>query len=345
MGTQTITHFTIQMGIQTMNELRLVIAAVVAIALLYIVASQFTPFFTPETKINTLTEGLLNEAQADLGQSKGTSLTLKEGQSLYARNLDNTTRTVAFACSTPDCCPLIEGCNEPLSVTGDRLIVNDSIKASITARCQEINHIHACKVYYGKEPAQLILENTIVEENITIQGMQELPIVVTVRNIGENTATNIAVTAEWLEDQTVEGVGVPTVIKSDEEIVDSLAFQKNQTVTLGIPIDTLGTFTLRIRATAEDAGVQEKEYTIHVNGTAADLCVRDTSKSEAAFFDSFDQICRKKVFCTGCDFAYECREIWEKEAVITSTFGTGYDPDRGEPGFAYQIWSTNNGTC
>ncbi|MEK6901995.1 MAG: hypothetical protein AABX02_00210, partial [archaeon] len=314
-----------------MNVFNLLIAAIVAIVLLFLIYSQFSPYFTSETKIGSLTEGLLNEAQADLGHAKGTFLTLKEGQSLYARNLDSITRTVAFACSTTECCTFIEGCTEPLSVTSDRIVINDTHKASITARCTEINQIHACKVYVGGEPAQVILEKVTVQENVTINGTQELPIIVSVRNTGENTAGNVTVRAEWIENQTIAGVEVPKVIQTNEKTIDVLDGKKDETVELSILMSKLGTYSVRVSVLGEDAGSETKMITIHIAGVEANLCARDLTKKEAAFFDSFDQMCRKKVFCTGCAFTYECRQIWEKEAVITGGFGTGYDPDRGEP--------------
>lgn len=330
------------MGVQAMNVFNLLIVAIVAVALIGVLFFNFGSFFVPQTNLAKHADGLLLEAQADLGKNKSITLSLKEGDTIYARNLDETTRTVSFACSTEACCPTLTNCTQPLSSTVDRIRVNQGIKTTLTARCVPLNDLHACKLYIGKEPAQLDLVESAVPSTFAIQGTTDIPITTTIQNLGEIVATNVEISADLSQDQTVGGKIVPVKVGANTFTVESLLPGKKQLVALPISLTQTGTFHLLLHAETEMGGYDEETYTITVTGSNAVLCARDLSKSEAAQYDGIDHICRKKVFCTGCGFAFECRSIWEKEAPLTG--GGSYDPDQGAPTYSYQVWPST-GTC
>jgi hypothetical protein len=325
-----------------MNTFNLLLAAIVAIALIGVFFFDFASFFTPQTALAKHAPSLLLEAQGTLGKTSSITLSLKEGDTIYARNLDGTTRSVSFACSGENCCPSLESCPYPLSVTGDRIRINEGIKTTLSARCETLNQLHACTLYIGKEPAQLEMENTLATSPFTLNGVTEYPIQTTIHNIGGVDAENITFTATLLQDQIVAGKTKPIEIQKTETTLPSLKAGASQNVNVSLSLTTIGTFHLILRTHSDEGGFDEEEKELVLTGTNAQLCQRDLTTKENAQFDGIDKVCRKKVFCTGCGFAYNCRETWEKESPLTG--GGSYDPENGTPSFVYQIWPSS-GAC
>lgn len=325
-----------------MNVFNLIIVAIIAIALIGVFFFDFASFFTPQTNLAKHAPALLLEAQGTPGQTSSITLSLKEGDTIYARNLDATTRNVSFACSGENCCPTMDECPYPLSVTGDRIRINQSIKTSLSARCETINQLHACTLYIGKEPAQLEMENTLATSPFTLNGTTEYPIQTTIHNAGGVDAKDITFTAVLFQNQIVGGKNTPVEIQKAETTLPSVEGGTSQNANLSLSLTTTGNYQLVLRAQAEDGGFDEETIELILTGTNAQLCQRDLLTKESAQFDGIDKVCRKKVFCTGCGFAYNCREIWQKESPLTG--GGFYDQENGTPQFAYQVWPSS-GTC
>ncbi|MEK6970490.1 MAG: hypothetical protein AABW68_02230 [archaeon] len=326
-----------------MNTHQLLITAIIALAIMGLLFTDFASLFMPLTALNTHAPALLLEAQGELGQGSSITLSLKEGDTLSARNLDSRTRTIAFACSGTDCCPDMEtSCPFSLSVTPDRMRINEGIKTTLTARCETVSSIHACTLYIGEEPAQLDMGPTTLTTPFTIQGKTDFPIHTRIRNNGKVDANEIHITAKLTEEQIIGGIPTPTLIGNTETTLSQIEGGEEQEVSLAIPLTKTGAFQLTLRVEGEGGGYEEEEYDIIVEGTNAILCARDTATKENPQYDGIDGLCRKKVFCTGCAFAYDCRDTWKKQSPLTQ--GGYYDPDDGTPEYAYQLWPSN-GTC
>ncbi len=325
-----------------MNVFNLLLVAIVAIALIGVLFFNFASYFTPQTALAKHAPALLLEAQGTLGKTSSVTLTLKEGDTIYARNLDATTRNVSFACTGENCCPSLESCPYPLSVTGDRIRINQGIKTTLSARCETLNELHACILYIGKEPAQLEMENTLATSPFALQGTTEYPIQTTIHNIGGVEAENVTFTATLLQDQIVAGKNKPIEIQKVETTIPSLESGKSQNVNVSLSLTTIGTFQLLLKTHSEGGGFDEETHELVLTGTNAQLCQRDIITKENAQFDGIEKVCRKKVFCTGCGFAFNCREVWEKESPLTG--GGYYDSENGTPQYAYQLWPST-GLC
>lgn len=325
-----------------MNTHNLLIVAIIALALIGLFYFNFASYFTPQTALAKHAPALLLEAQGTPGKTASITLTLKEGDTIYARNLDGTTRNVSFSCSGEDCCPTMDACSYPLSVTGDRIRINEGIKTTLSARCETLNQLHACTLYIGKEPAQLEMENTLATSPFTLNGATEYPIQTTIHNLGEVDAENITFTAILVQEQIVAGKKKPIEIQKKEATLPSLKAGASENVNVSLPLTTSGTYQLILRAHSEGGGFDEEAKELILTGTNAQLCQRDLITKENAQFDGIEKVCRKKVFCTGCGFAFNCREIWEKESPLTG--GGYYDAENGTPQYAYQLWPSS-GTC
>lgn len=323
-----------------MNVFQLLLTVIVAGVLLFFIAQNVIPLLNPEANLKGHAETLLLEAQSDLGQGKGLQLGLKSGQSLRARNLDAPTRNVAFACAGNGCCEGLEACGKPLSVTQDRILVHENTKATMTARCESISGIHACTLFVGDEPAQLVLSDVTVPSTLTLQGQGTLSVSGTLRNSGEVSANAMVFNVQLIEDQILAGTPTPTLVQEQSETIESLAAGKSQSISLDMPLNRVGTFTVRVRASSLDAGFEEKQYDLHVNGTEAETCA--TGATLETTFDSFENACRTKLSCSGCAFAYECRNAWKEQAPAAS--GSTYDDTQGTPDYTFLL-TPSNGTC
>ncbi len=326
-----------------MNAFQLFITAIIAGAVLYFVGTFIAPLFSPTVDLGQETKAILVQAQADLGQTKSIFLSLKQGQTLDARNLDEQTRSVAFTCNGPECCPFIDNCKEPFSVTPERILVNQSSKTNLSARCQTVNQIHACKVYVGKLPGQVVLQNISIPDTLEINGKKTLNATGIIYNSGEVPASNIIVRLEMLQNQLIEETETLVVIDSEEETIETISAKGKTPLDLTILVQQPGNYVVRVIAQAEDAGFASEEKTLLVSGEPFSLCHRDLTKEESAYFDTFDNRCRKKVYCASCDFTYECRHAWQREAPVA--LPQFYDAERGEKTFTFLVYPDDDEQC
>jgi hypothetical protein len=324
-----------------MNPHQLVIAAIIAIALIGLFFFNFASYFTPQTSLSKHAPSLLLEAQGKLGTPSSVTLSLKQGDTIYARNLDQITRTVSFACSGEKCCDTLAGCPYPISVTPDRILIHQSIQTTLTARCETINQLHVCKLYIGKAPAQVGMTLSLPSNPFTIQGATNYPIQATLYNYGETDMKETIFTATLIQEQIIAGKKNPISIFSTQTSIPEIKVGKKENVVLTFPLTQTGEFQITLRAQAEDGGFVGETNTILIQGNNAQLCQIDLTKNESAQFDGIDNVCRKKVFCTGCEFAYQCTDAWGQEP-LTGSSATTYE--NGAPQYTYQVWPSI-GTC
>ncbi|MEK6821288.1 MAG: hypothetical protein AABY11_02735, partial [archaeon] len=291
--------------------------------------------------LSTRAEKVLLEAQAELGVAHSLNVKTTTGETLYARNLDEPTRTVAFSCSGENCCDSVtETCALPLSVTNDRMKANTIFQTHVSARCENITGLHVCQVYFGDVPAQLALDAVIVPETINLNETNEWEVRATLLNTGKQLTTPIRVVATVAEKQIVNGKEEWANILNEEQMLSAISPGDTEAFLHTILIPRAGDYMLTLRAEAEDAGFSETTHTLHATGILASLCQPNLSDAHAPFFDAFDNVCRRQKTCTGCNFTFECLNAWKKYPV---SGGASYDETRGEPGFIYVTYPAKEG--
>ncbi|MFH0970851.1 MAG: hypothetical protein V1776_05355 [Candidatus Diapherotrites archaeon] len=326
-----------------MNVFKLLITAIIAIALVGIIFFDFASYFTQNENLNAHTRTALLEAQADLGTAKNITLSVKKEQTLYARSLDEPTRTVAFACSTSACCSTFNECTQPLSVTPERMKVNQSIQTTISARCEKESGIHICKVYFGKAPAQLQLIETSIPKTISIDEDNQLISTITVQNTGEVAGGEGNIVFELKENQIFAGKEEWVTIHSQEAALESILPKEKKEFTFTGTIPQKGKYQVVIHATATESGSINQTFDITATGEGISLCKQDYSQKENPTFDGISNKCQLKRFCTGCHFAYECKDAWSN---VPMTGGAYYDNDGSQPNYVYVYYDLlPNGTC
>jgi hypothetical protein len=327
-----------------MNVFRLLIVAVLAGVTMYFIVSLMSPILRPQTIAARAVENILIDAQADVGHSATVSLTLQKDQSLFARNYDQPTRSVSFECAGEECCPFLENCPSAIGSTPERILTFETTDISLTARCENTNvNIHACKVYAGEEPAQVKLENVQLSAE-TLSTSDEITFSGSVRNTGKVSSGIVTLRVEIWGKTFVSGKEEDTLVGEKEQTLEMIDAEKARPFSIQTRILAPGEYHARIIARGEDAGMDERVHAIMVIGEIISTCVTDLSQAFEKTYDSFEEVCREKRFCTGCMFAYECRNAWESISTIPA--GSYYDTQRGENGFTYLITPPLEiGTC
>ncbi len=327
-----------------MNVFRMAITAIIAGVVIYLAVGLLGPLLPPRTDLTRATEGILVEAQADIGHNAVLTLSVSKDQSLSARNFDAPTRSVAFACSSEDCCSYLENCKGLYATTAERMFILHDTKTTLTARClsSEAN-IHACKLYIGKEPAQVIWERVQEPDTSTLNTNHTISFSGIIRNVGETPSESIRVSVDILGKVFNQGKEMETIITHAEQTIEGLNPNKNALVTLEISLSTPGNYRAVLSVEGTDAGKETKEFSISVTGETVSLCQVDITRPFDPSYDSFEDVCRIKRHCTGCAFSFECRDAWENYSPAQGD--AYYDPNKGEPGFAYLTYPSENGIC
>lgn len=318
-----------------MDVFRILVTAVLAGIVIYFITSLWAPIFSQQTNLSRAVEDILMDAQGNIGESAPLSLTAYTEQSLYARNYDNATRSVSFACAGSECCPMFENCTQAYASTEERIRILRSGEIILTARCMPNDSgIHACKVYIGEKPAQVKLENVTTpsgnlntENEIVFQGK--------VRNVGELSSGTVHVKIEMWGKTFESGKEVETLITKKEQTLESLDVGKTEAFSLPITISNPGNYRGVLSAQGNDAGMDTREFSLKITGELISLCVPDYTKAFEKTYDAFIDRCREKRYCTDCDFSFACRQAWQREAPVE--LPNFYDTTRGENGFTYVI--------
>jgi len=327
-----------------MDAVRILVTAVVAGLVLYLVSVQIAPFLEPQTPFAKAAESVLLDAQSELGKSASIALTINADQSIFARNFDEPTRSVAFSCAGNECCPILENCSLAYASTAERIITYQKSEVSLTARCEDSGvRVHACTLYIGREPAQAVWQNVQAASN-TIQSGETISFSGTIRNTGELSTGDLRVRVEVWGTQFENGKEKEIKIHEDEVAVENIDAGESSSAQIETRILAPGDYRVRVIVEGENAGSDEKVFEIRAQGEIISLCSADMTRAVEKSVDGFVNMCREKRFCTGCGFAFECRDAWENAQPAS---GEGYyDTTRGESGFAYYLAPlTTNGTC
>ncbi|QQR92435.1 MAG: hypothetical protein IPJ89_04765 [Candidatus Iainarchaeum archaeon] len=326
-----------------MNVFKLLVTGLIAVAFLYIVFTTIAPLFADKTPLQAHVEPLLVNAQARLGEAQVLSLNLKKDQSLRASNFDTPLRSVAFACnSSSECCPTPTNCPNAIVASPTNLIVNESVRATLSVRCDPKIGLQACKIYVGKVPAQLEWKSTDIPTQLDLSTGSTIIAKGSLLNSGELASETITLTLTVKEKRFSEGKEQVVTVTEAEQTLPPIPAGKNTAVELRVDITEAGEYTIELMAQGEDAGAAKKEGIIHVTGFTASTCHATTS-SIGGFLDEETGMCSKEKFCEGCDFAFECRDAWIAKGGVT---GTTYDSTRGSNTVVYAIYSpTGEGIC
>ncbi len=309
---------------------RILVYAIAAILLIMIFLNYVVPYFLQAQDVEKEIGTLLTKAEFSLGKYKSASIQLAAGAVLKEAIFNSSNRVVGFRCNSA------ELCLDFVSYKNGRLSVNKGIKTTASARCAYAHDLFTCKIYFGKEPAQLALKALQIKDIIDL-GKNENIANFTVKNTGKDEARDVKATAKIYKRYYADYEWHKEFVRQNEKLLGNIGSGSEINAEIELLIEESGNYALEIIASAEDAGFDSVEKTFEAIG-AASLC-NATSQEGFASYNSETGKCRKRSFCSGCFYAYECRGAWEEAKGAEKTF------ESAEPGFAYEITDAIDGAC
>ena len=308
---------------------KMLVSAVAAIALIMVLLNYILPYFLQAQDVEKEIGVLLTEAEFSPGKYKSASVQLAGGANLRAENFDSDNRSVAFSCNSA------ELCLDYISYDEREMKVKRNIQTTASARCAYAHDLFTCKIYFGKEPAQLEIREAQVKESIDL-GKNENTASIIVKNTGNDAARNAKATAKIYRRYFADFEWKKEFVRQNEKALGNINAGSEINAEIDLPIEESGNYAVEIMASAEDAGFDSAEKTFEAIG-AIDLCNATTQEGYATYNSELDK-CRRKSLCENCAYAFECRDAWKAKSA-------GKAFESAEPGFAYEMGEAADGAC
>ena len=308
---------------------KMLVSAIVAIALIMILFNYILPYFLQTQDAEKELGKLLTEAEFSPGKYKSAGIQLASGASLNAENFDSDNRSTAFSCNSA------ELCLDYISYDEREMKVKRNIQTTASARCAYAHGLFTCKIYFGKEPAQLELAGVQVNEKIDLSKNENIASII-VENTGRDEARNAKATAKIYRRYFADFEWHKEFVRQNERALGNIAAGSEINAEIELLIEESGTYAVEIIASAEDAGFDGMEKTFEAIGIAS-LCKAASQESYASYNSAADK-CRRRSFCESCFYAYECRDAWKEENAQKEF-------ESGEPDFAYELTDAVDGVC
>ncbi|MEK6972956.1 MAG: C40 family peptidase [archaeon] len=307
---------------------KLLIAAIVAIVLLYIFFTYFAPYYLwPHDPVAAIKQQLI-KAELDLGKSQMIPFLFNADFATNASVFESKARSIAFNCNdSANCCDKGlsgKGCSNKIVWDERKVIFDKTINTKITARCFE-EELAVCKVFIGKEPAQLEADSNY-ENLLDLSKSNKFTAKITIKNIGKLGTQDIKISGSLFkknDDGSKELVDEQSGLMMPLLANDLNYFEVNfQPKKSG---EYFAFFHIYDASDLTDFSDVNLEFEA-INATVVSAC---KITEQIAEFDIVSEQCETKYLCENCTFAFECKEAWEKNAGKSLTSG-----DRT---FAYEL--------
>ncbi|MDD5148182.1 MAG: hypothetical protein PHH08_01830 [Candidatus ainarchaeum sp.] len=287
-----------------MNVFRMLVFAVVAIALIYI-------FF------GILPNILQNKDSGELLLNNLKGAQLKEGKPVFlditfnnsgfsAKQFDTENRSVAFecnnakiCCNASDKCGLIEWDERKISFKDARTILT-------AARCSFSGGMYACKIYFGSEPAQIGFKK--VEAKKTIDLSEEpAEISVELENSGKQPMLSGQLNANVFQKYLEAGTWKKKLFEAASKTMPLNRLLPGERAQMRIPLDILeGNFEIELIAYGENAGSDTNTVALKIIGTES--CIANGCDIPRMTNGE----CRQACYCEACMLGASCEEATKK---------------------------------
>ncbi len=302
-----------------MNPFKIVISFIIIIYLFFFISNIFFPAaFPKEEIINKITEQIEN-SKTKLGEYNSKyNIKFQKKVSLTKNDFETKNTKIEFQCNSyRHCCSENEECSEKIEWTKNTVKFNETANPITSTRCEEIKGTFFCKIYLGKIPAQIKLNDFSINNNFNFNS-DKLKITAKIINAGavtENFAvmqTKIFIVfyenGEKKEELIKEVSGKTTKIEPNEIKI----------LTEEIEINSSGEYLIKTKITGLDFGLTEKKSTINVFGDTEYNCRINKTKKEIFIYpetigENKIPECEIKYFCSNCLYAFECKYAWKQE--------------------------------
>jgi len=300
------------------NTFRLMVLAIVAVALIGIFIYQFSDFFKMKKNAEDEVKKKLDEAETDLGHFKSKIGSFEQEHTIQAMAFESTNRSIVFECNSElFCCAEGEKCEK--SIEWDNagntryFSFNDSKTIIVSGRCRH-EEIYICRVYLGEEPAQVnIKEITFENEEFDLSENTKFSIGFETENVGQQDM--FSTKAKAMVYKIISRHGTETERKLvDEFSVDfPLGAGEEHSDEIELEITENGEYEIEVIIEEEDDETNYEKQVFELNAfgeadsstcTAGELKIQELEK------------CVYLLPCK-CKSIVECERIW-REALDLS---------------------------
>ena len=309
---------------------RLLVYAIVALALLSVFFTYVVPLFFPSPEPFSILEK--NIEVASITQGKGIIEEVKFGKTEFSGNtFDSKNRSMAFECNSAALCCNIsevdENCTKEISWNERNIEIKSERVIETTTRCFYENTIYVCKIYFGKKPAQIEIVKSEIKEKINLD-VENAVLNLEIKNSGEvplfNGVIKVEVYEMYLEANKWEKryVGRALVNETFGEIQPGAILEKH----LPISVSGAGKYDVELRVWGANAGFEEKNLGFDVTG--GNKCGLDSLKQCDPAEIGLSG-CRAICYCTSCLLSSQCIEKVRTDIKSIQTEGQAKQVDLG----------------
>ncbi|MBU0636181.1 hypothetical protein KKE06_04100 [Candidatus Micrarchaeota archaeon] len=291
---------------------RLLVAAIVALAFLWIFFTYLAPLFAqPTNEIEKIFEGL-PLAKTSPGQT--TSL------GIIAFSRDDILRSSAFSesgtdtileCNSPfHCCDKGNRCGSKARWDEQQIQFSQHQNTPVFLRCDEQFDFFACTIFVGQKPPQIELQEPSFETTLDLAVKNMFSVSIDIQNTGE--APSKPGLIEWRLLKKTDGLFESPAIVIGQEPFESLFPLETTTTRIEVTVGVEGDYQLHLKAIAEDAGFEEQIIEFQASNQS-NPCRALTQQAIQKTFNTIARLCTEKFFCTECYLATHCKQAWEQE--------------------------------
>jgi len=291
-----------------MNVFRLLVYAIIAVALLWFFFTYLEQFFSPPSNAIEKIELGIQTAKLQPGKtvSLGT-LVFSEKTGLSKSLFSETGTDSILECNSQSfCCDKGVACGGKAIWTEENLSFNQKQLVPAFARCKTEYSFFACKVFVGSAPAQLELKSVNPEKTVDLQTKNQWRLSVEMQNTGKNDSLPGIATLTVSKKQ---GNGEKKPVGSRQKNFETIAFGQTALLDIDFPIAENGDFEAVVRIESDNAGYAEQTVSFQAINQPSP-CRALNQQARTKEFDNSSNECIEKFFCAECTTSTECKQKW-----------------------------------
>ncbi|GEM_PF-3099827 len=296
------------------DAVKTVVIAIVAIALIYVFFAYFAPYYIWPKNLQKQIRESLYLASINPGKAMGAEETIFDaGTGFSSESFREKQMEVNFECNlSGTCCIKGNACNDAIEWDFNRLVSKQKKAIKTFARCRAEYNVFACTVYVGQKPAQLEIIAIERLEEINLAKTNPYSIDVIAKNAGQVFAPSVFAKAKLFQ---LKSGGEKEL--SSEKITPEIELRAGETkmIPIDFEIPIKGNYLVEVRVQGESAGFDENSFEFKATGEIASFCSA-TSKG-STLLDSTSGQCETSYLCSNCNYAFECKQAWQKKEAQT----------------------------
>jgi len=289
-----------------MNVFKFFVYAIVAVLVLWVFVTFMAPLFFPQENALELLETSLGRAEAAPGKGFVQTLLLEESQFL-GQTFDSDRRSVAFECNNPEICCFEaekgEDCSKKIEWDSRKIRVKQATEVEATTRCAYEHGLFVCKIYFGKKPAQVVIEKAEIGKKIDLD-KEKAEILLAVKNDGGGAITFGTINAKVYEIYLKDGKPEKNYLESASASMELGSIAEGETIEkkIGLSLAEAGKYELELVVEGHEAGFDRHEIEFEAVGGSKCRAL-DCDEPIMEFGE-----CRAMCSCANCLLSSNCEE-------------------------------------